>query len=103
MGVKEIGYEARIGSNRVGIRSSDWLLHIHIYGSENLGSIKDDEFLDPLCEYQLLKDLRNEVTHRAYILPGLITMSKKSKGHSSNCAATYNVELRQLSLFHGTF
>jgi hypothetical protein len=27
---------------------------------------------------------------------------KKSKGHSSNCAATYNVELRQLSLFHGT-
>jgi hypothetical protein len=27
---------------------------------------------------------------------------KKSNGHSSNCAATYNVELRQLSLFHGT-
>jgi hypothetical protein len=26
---------------------------------------------------------------------------KKSKGHSSNYAATYNVELRQLSLFHG--
>jgi hypothetical protein len=26
---------------------------------------------------------------------------KKTKGHSSNCAATYNVELRQLSLFHG--
>jgi hypothetical protein len=24
------------------------------------------------------------------------------KGHSSDCAATYNVELRQLSLFHGT-
>jgi hypothetical protein len=24
------------------------------------------------------------------------------KGHSINCAATYNVELRQLSLFHGT-
>jgi hypothetical protein len=27
---------------------------------------------------------------------------EKSKEHSSNCAATYNVELRQLSLFHGT-
>jgi hypothetical protein len=27
---------------------------------------------------------------------------KKLKGHSSNCAAAYNVELRQLSLFHGT-
>jgi hypothetical protein len=27
---------------------------------------------------------------------------KKSKEHSSKCGATYNVELRQLSLFHGT-
>jgi hypothetical protein len=27
---------------------------------------------------------------------------EKTKGHSSNCAASYNVELRQLSLFHGT-
>jgi hypothetical protein len=25
------------------------------------------------------------------------------KGQSSNCAATYNVELRQLSLFHGYY
>jgi hypothetical protein len=29
-------------------------------------------------------------------------LKNKTKGHSSNCAATYNVELRQLSLFHGT-
>jgi hypothetical protein len=27
---------------------------------------------------------------------------KTTKGHSRNCAATYNVELRQLSLFYGT-
>jgi hypothetical protein len=27
---------------------------------------------------------------------------KKTKGHSSNCATTYNVEVRQLSLFHDT-
>jgi hypothetical protein len=27
---------------------------------------------------------------------------KQSKGHSSKRAATYNVELRELSLFHGT-
>jgi hypothetical protein len=26
--------------------------------------------------------------------------AQKTKGHGSNCAATYNVELRQLSLFH---
>jgi succinate dehydrogenase/fumarate reductase flavoprotein subunit len=28
--------------------------------------------------------------------------STRKRGHSGNCAATYNIELRQLSLFHGT-
>jgi hypothetical protein len=35
-----------------------------------------------------------------YVIKIVIAYGKK--GHSSNCAATYNVELRQLSLFHGT-
>jgi hypothetical protein len=36
------------------------------------------------------------------LTPVNLSAFKKSKGHSSNRDATYNVELRQLSLFHGT-
>jgi hypothetical protein len=32
----------------------------------------------------------------------IISLKDQTKGRSSNCAATYNVELRQLSLFNGT-
>jgi hypothetical protein len=43
-----------------------------------------------------------KVDYCTLYLQSSIEPNYKIKGAQSNCAATYNVELRQLSLFHGT-
>jgi hypothetical protein len=57
-----------------------WLIHIFHFG---------------------LNSLLSNVHSRRYHIQ-VFTSYKQSNGHSRHCSATYNVELRELSLFHVT-